>query len=655
MSVTTPPLPASAAFVVDTSLSPHAVLRPVPHTAVRLTDAFWEPRRQANRAATLPSQFRHIEETHRLDNFRRAAGKKEGQFVGIYFNDSDVYKWLEAASSALATDDDPELRRMVDIAIAEIAAAQEPNGYLNTYFTFERAGERYTNLRDMHELYCAGHLIQAAVAHHRASGESSLLDVARRVADNLCDTFGPEAQGKRPGTDGHPEIEMALVELYRVTGERRYLHQAAYFVDARGREPSACYNGKKPEETVRGTRYHQDHVPYRDLDEVTGHAVRMLYLACGAADLCLETEDAGLRAALDRQWDNMTTRRMYVSGGLGARWEGEAFGKDYELPNERAYTETCAAIASVMWNHRMLALTGEARYSDLLEWTLYNAVLPGISRDGQSYFYQNPLADDGSHRRQPWFGCACCPPNVARLFAQLPGYFYSVSDEGVWAHLYAAGSAEVTLSDGRTVALTTRTEYPWDGDIAITVAGEGTFSVFLRVPAWCEAGAVLEVSGEPFSAPLTPGSYVEVRREWKAGGETLRLHLPMPVRLIESHPNVLENAGRVAVARGPLLYCVEQEDCPGGVPPRDLVLTPSGGELRLDQRPDLLGGVVALMGTGRAANSADGWQDRLYRTCGEAASVPASGVAEAAITAIPYYAWANRAPGAMQVWLRKAS
>ena len=621
----------AGAPVVDTTASPHAQLRPVPLGNVTLADTFWEPRRRVNREATLPSQFRHLEETDRLNNFRRAAGKLDAPFVGIYFNDSDVYKWLEATAWTLAEGPNPELEAMVDAAITVIADAQRDDGYLNTYFALDRADERWTNF-DLHEMYCAGHLFQAAVAHVRVTGKTSLLDVATRFADHLCDTFGPEAEGKREAVDGHEEVELGLVELYRVTGERRYLEQAQYFVEARGRglleRPYGHFN---PE-------YAQDHAPVRELDAVVGHAVRALYYAAGIADVYAETGDAGYLTALERLWDNMTTKRMYVSGGVGSRYEGEAFGKDYELPNERAYTETCAAISSVMWNWRMLALNGDARYSDLLEWTLYNAVLPGLSLDGQYYFYQNPLADDGAHRRQAWFGCACCPPNVARLLASLPSYFYSTSEDALWVHLYAQGSLETTLENGQRVVLEQTTRYPWDGEVTLNVQAEGTFTLKLRVPAWAE-GAALSVNGE--TVDVQAGSYASLEREWRAE-DTVELSLPMPVRYLEAHPHVTENTGRVALARGPLLYCVEGAD----PDPRDLVM-PSDPSLTAEHRPDLLGGVTVLTGQAERLEP-DAWNGALYRVVGEAGLTT-----EVALTAIPYFAWANREPGPMLVWLRR--
>ena len=623
---------------MDTSRSPHVRLRPLPLDAVDLADDFWEPRRRINREITLPSQYMHLEATGRLDNFRRASGKIGGEYQGIYFNDSDVYKWLEAAAWTLAEGSDPELERMVDTAITEVEDAQRPDGYLNTYFTFERATKRWTDF-DLHEMYCAGHLFQAAVAHFRATGSERLLDVATRFADHICDTFGPE-EDKRHAVDGHEEVEMALVELFRVTGERRYLEGAQYFIDVRGHGLlGRPYGQHEPS-------YSQDHEPLRDQTEVVGHAVRALYLYAGVSDVYAETGESDLLRALERLWQNMTTRRMYVSGGLGSRYEGEAFGKDFELPNERAYTETCAAIGSVMWNWRMLVLGGEARYADLIEHTFYNAVLPGLSLDGQHYFYQNPLADDGTHLRQPWFGCACCPPNVARLLASLPGYFYSTSEGAVWVHLYAEGAAAVELDGNRTINLRQRTRYPWDGRVEFNVEAEGEFALMLRIPAWCEEGAQIEVNGEPVDVEITPGSYAKLRRAWSPG-DTINMDLPMPVRRIECHPYVTENTGRVALVRGPLLYCAEQTDNPG-VDLRDLALDDARFAARFD--PEMLGGIVVLQAEARSVAPDDGWEDRLYRTVH-----PREGGAQThatPVTAVPYYAWANREPGAMRVWLR---
>ncbi|MBA3945049.1 MAG: glycoside hydrolase family 127 protein [Herpetosiphonaceae bacterium] len=630
----------SAPVVVDTTHSPYARLRPVPLTAVTLTDTFWTPRRRTNREVTLPAQYQLCEETGRIDNFRRAAGNSNILFKGRFFNDSDLYKWLEAAAWTLATEHDPRLVELVDKAIAEIGPAQQPDGYLDTYFMFERATERWTNV-DLHELYCAGHLFQAAVAHYRATGSSSLLDIATRLADHVCTMFGPEEQGKRVWADGHPEVEMGLVELYRTTGKRQYLDETEFFIDVRG-------HGLLGEPYERfGSDYHQDHKPFRELERMHGHAVRAVYLNAGAADLFAEKGEAAIRAALERMWTSMTTKQMYVSGGIGAHWEGEAFGRVYELPNERAYTETCAAIGSLMWAWRMLALDGDARYTDLMETALYNGALPGLSLDGQTYFYQNPLADDGMHRRESWFGTACCPPNIARLLASLPGYFYSTSDAGIWVHLYAEGTAQISLPDGQRVELVQQTRYPWDGDVTMTVNGEGTFSLFIRVPGWCETGVQVTVNGRPFTGSITPGTYVELQRTWKPG-DSVQIHLPMPVRRLESHPYAIENRDRVALMRGPLLYCIEQADL-AGVELRDLVL-PAGAIFEATFRSEMLGGVVVLTGDAEVVPPDAGWDNRLYRTTGSAGEAATTRTVN--LTAIPYYAWANREPGMMRVWLR---
>jgi DUF1680 family protein len=607
--------------VVDTTHSPHARLRTTPVTAVRLMDAFWAPRQTINRERTIPGQLILCED--RIDNFRRASGKKDIPFQGIFFNDSDVYKWLEAASFSLATHPDPKLDADVDSVIAEVAAAQQPDGYLNTYYMFERASERFSNLKDMHEMYCAGHLFQAAVAHYRATGKWTLLEVATKLADHLDGIFGP---GKRVGACGHEEAEMGLVELYRVTGETRYLRLAECMVEARGHKPGIFNNSS----------YHQDHLPFTEQTEVVGHAVRHMYLCCGAADVATETGNAGYLHALEALWKNMTTRRMYVTGGVGSRWEGEAFGADFELPNDRAYTETCAAIGSVMWNWRMLQITGESRFADLMELALYNGVLAGLSLDGDHYFYQNPLTDSGRHRRQKWFGCACCPPNVARLLASLPGYFYSVDANAVWVHLYASGSASLTLGNGETVALVQRSRYPWDGEIELLIeqAPNIPFSLRLRIPAFA-TGATAEVNGEAVNL-LAEDGYAIIHRSWSSG-DTVRLTLPMPVERLESHPYVMSDLGRIALKRGPIVYCLEQADAPEANV-WDIAL-PLDGPLEPEFVPDLLGGVTVLRGEGIARDVAPDLP--LYHPALD--DIPAG--RKVVVT------WANREPGQMQVWI----
>jgi DUF1680 family protein len=622
--------------VVDMTRSPFCTLRPVPVNSVRLHDTFWEPRVRTNREVTIPSQLQHCEATGRIDNFRRASGARSVEFQGIYFNDSDVYKWVEAAAWSLAGKPDLRLEADLDRVIAEVAAAQQPNGYLNTYFMFERESERFTNLKDMHEIYCAGHLFQAAAAHFRATGTRTLLTVACRLADHLHDVFGP---GGRAGACGHEEAEMGLVELFRITGERRYLELARRMIEVRGAKPPV----------LGGSPYHQDHLPFTEQSEMVGHAVRHLYLCCGSADVVAETGDAAYLHALDTLWQNFTQRKMYVTGGAGSRWEGEAFGEDYELPNERAYTETWAGIGSVMWNWRMLQITGLPQFADVMEMALYNAVLPGLSLDGASYFYQNPLSDRGKHRRQEWFGCACCPPNVARLLASLTGYFYSTGPDAVYVHLYAESTAEIALGPTDSMTIRQETDYPWSGDITLHFERvvDREVTVNLRMPFWAdEEETLLFINGVDATEYLLgeAGRYRAITRRWEAG-DRIRLMLPMPVEWIESHPQVTSNHGRVALQRGPLIYCVEQVDHPDA-DVWDLAL-PDDADLTLDQMD--IGGrsVIALRGEAVARESEE-WQGSLYAPYrgpdgAEYRSVP--------VTAIPYYAWANRDAGPMAVWL----
>jgi len=619
---------SGSTFVVDSSNSPYAKLRPLPIENVNLEDSFWAPRISTLRKKTLPSQHRIIEETGRLFNFRRASGKEKGEFRGLYFNDSDVYKWVEAVAFSLAIGWDDELHRLVRQTISEIASAQDDDGYLNTYFTFEKKKERWTNLRDMHELYCAGHLIQAAIAYYRATGEDDLLDVACRFADHIAEIFGP---GKRAGTPGHPEIEMALVELYRLTGKRKYLETSKFLIDNRGKG------------LIGGGLYHIDHKPFRELEEIVGHAVRSVYLNCGATDIYMEIGDEKLLKALLRLWQSMTERKMYVTGGIGSLYIREAFGKDYELPNVTAYAETCAAIANIMWNWRMLLATGEARFADIMELCLYNGALAGISLDGEEYFYVNPLADRGTHRRQPWFKCACCPPNIARLLASMPGYIYSFSSKGMWIHLYVQSRARLDIN-GTSVKIIQKTRYPWDGNVKIHVQpeDESTFSIFLRVPGWSRKPKVL-VNGQPVNQSVKSGEYLEIRRLWKPG-DHVQLVFPMPIERIACHNYVMENHDRIALRRGPLIYCVEQVDNPE-FDVWDLVL-PLDSRLEARWEPNMLNGIVVISGEAYAVDAEAG--NNLYRMM-ENRSFKMRRVK---FTAIPYFAWANRESGPMTVWIR---
>jgi len=630
----------TSGVVMDLGRSPHARLRPVPLTAVEFADDVWAPRRATIREETIREQLVQCENTGRIDNFRRASGRSEiAEHQGLVFNDSDVYKTLEAAGYALMEGVSPELEKLIEDVIDEIAAAQQPDGYLNTAFMFEQASARYTNLTQEHEFYCYGHMIQAAIAHRRGTGRDTFFDVALRVAEHLVATFGP---GRRDATDGHEEIEMALAELYRETGEQKYLDLAIDFLDQRGQNPSVL-----PDRPRRREReYYQDHLPVREQSEVVGHAVRAMYLTTGMTDVILETEDAEMEAALHRLWDNTYTRKAYVTGALGARYEGEAFGDNYELPNERAYAETCAAIGAVFWNWRLLARYGDAKYADAMETALFNSVISGVSLDGQGYFYMNPLASPGGYARDSWFECSCCPPNVARLLMSLPGYAYSTDDDGLWVHLYVAGGVAADLGERGSLAMSVETEYPWDGAIRMQVAEapKGATTLALRIPAWADTSE-LRINGEPAGVEIVPGSYARITREWQAG-DAVSLELPMRARRLRSHPRVLDNRGHVALARGPIVYCVEEADH-AGVDVYDLGLAPDAA-IGSHHEADLLGGVTVLEADGVRLN---GSQTNLYQ---ETPFDPPGATGSTPLKAIPYFVWANRGAGKMRVWIPEA-
>ncbi|MFD7512096.1 glycoside hydrolase family 127 protein [Streptomyces sp. NPDC059853] len=628
----------------------HARLRPA--TEARITGGFWAARRHTNAAVSIPQGPHQLESAGNLGNLRAAAGAADTEFTGDFpFQDSDVHKWLEAASWQLADTPDEELAAATDRMIGLLAAAQEPDGYLQTHYQVKHPGRRWQDLRWGHELYCAGHLIQAAIAHHRATGRTALLEVALRCAAHIAETFGPG----RPvdAVCGHPEIETALVELYRETGERRWLDLAAYFVELRGHgslEPGFERGGAP----VTGSAYWQDEVPVRAARTVTGHAVRQLYLLAGAADLATETGDAELREALERLWSAMVRGKTYLTGGVGARYEGEAFGDAYELPPDRAYAETCAAIASVQFGWRMALLTGASRYSDLIERTLYNGFLSGVGLDGEQWLYVNPLQvregyearpGDQSARRTPWFRCACCPPNVMRLLASLPHYVASGDGTGLQLHQYAAGRY---AAGGGTVSVAG--DYPWDGRIAITVdeAPAGPWTLTLRVPPW--AGSV-GLDGATVERPAD--GWLRLRRTWSAG-ERVELRLPLEVRVTVADPRVDAVRGAVALERGPLVYCLEQTDLPPGVRLDALELDPEQVPVA-EHRPGLLGGVTVLSARGRVRETAGGEAEWPYGTRAGAEEAdgrvgdPAGDPVE--LTAVPYHVWANRAHGAMRVWL----
>jgi hypothetical protein len=649
----------------------------VPLNKVAIDGPLWAPRQQVNREVTLPIEYEQCERTGRI-----AAWKldwKPGQpNPPHHFWDSDVAKWIEAAGYSLATHPDEELEQLVDGVIDVIAEAQQEDGYLNIHFTVVEPENRWKNLRDMHELYCAGHLMEAAVAYYEGTGKRRLLDVLCRYAETIDSVFGPD-EGQKRGYPGHEEIELALVKLYRVTGEERYLDLAKFFVDERGRRPpyydvEARARGEDSQNFHgRGYDYNQSHAPVREQDTAEGHAVRAMYLYSGMADVAAETGDESLVAACERLWRNVTQRRMYVSGGIGSSSCGERFTYDYDLPNDVAYAETCAAIGLVFWAHRMLQFDGDRVYADVMERALYNGVLSGVSLDGRTFFYANPLeVDPEKHARRPdlfrgpsvsptrqgWFRCACCPPNIARLLASLGQYVYSQSGREAYVHLYVGGRAELEL-DGQSVTLTQETHYPWEGEVQVTVhpEREASFVLALRIPGWSR-GASLEVNGQPLevgasaavkggaspaegAVPLTERGYARIDRIWRPG-DTVRLSLPMPVERIWAHPAVKENCGRVALQRGPLVYCLEEID---NGPHLHSIALPRDAALKAEFDEDLLGGVVVIRGEAERQDTSE-WEGTLYRPVRPATkAVP--------LKAVPYYAWANRAPGEMLVWIRE--
>jgi len=622
-------------------------LEPLPLTQVRITGGFWKGRLDTNRTKTIPHIYRMLEQTGRLGALRLTYRSGDPDPPHIFW-DSDIAKWLEAASCSLATHRHPALKKRLDATIALLAKAQQPDGYLNSHFTTVEPEKRWTNLRDGHELYCAGHLIEAGVAHFEATGERTLLDIVCRYADYIDSVFGP---GKRTGYPGHEEIELALMRLYRASGRERYLRLAGYFIDERGREPhffdaEAEARGEQPFRHRHGDRtlrYWQAHLPVRRQREAVGHAVRAMYLYAGLADLAAATGDEPLLAACRRLWQNVALRKLYVTGGVGAHHHGESFGRNHALPNESAYAETCAAIGLVFFAHRMLQIEADGAYADVMERALYNGVLSGVGLDGRTFFYVNPLASVGDHHRQRFFGCACCPPNLARLLASLGTYLYSAAADALYVHLYAASRATADVA-GRTVTVTQETDYPWDGHVGLTLNLDRSakFSLRLRVPGWCKEFTV-KVNGNPAAARVRKG-YATLRRAWN-DGDTVTLTLAMPVERIVAHPAVAEDLGRVALARGPVVYCLEQ--CDHQAPVRRASL-PDEARLTARFMPRVLGGCVVINGAGLAP-SPSGWKKALYRRA------EAVGPARTTkIRAIPYALWDNRKVGPMTVWMPRA-
>jgi len=609
-------------------------LRAVPFTAVKITDRFWSARQETNRIASIPINFENLEKAGNLQNFRLAAQRATNGYQGPLFMDSDAYKALEAAAYSLAVHPDPVLEKKLEDIIATLAAAQLPDGYLNSFFQVKRPGKRWTNLQDAHELYCAGHLIEAAVAHYQTTGRHTFLDVACKLADHIDSVFGPPP--KRLGYPGHPELELALIKLWRATGERRYFELARFFVENRGRGYFATEH--KGEKNKREPAYYQDDVPIFDHDRIKGHAVRAAYLMSGVTDVAAETGDERLLKMLDRVWRNTTERNMYLTGGIGPSSHNEGFTVDYDLPNDTAYQETCATVALAQWNHRLTLLYGDAKYADVMERGLYNGLLSGVSQDGKTFFYVNPLESDGTKHRKPWYGCACCPPNVARTVAFLGGYAYATSADAVWVNLYIQGSAKATVG-GTTVQLRVTTDYPWDGKVKFKfeLAKPAKFELRLRNPGWCE-GATVSVKGKKISQPTLERGYIVLLREWR-NGDSIVLDLPMPVQRVTANPNVKADHNLLALQRGPIVYCIEQ--CDQKEPVASLFLS-ADAELKALKDRHLFGGVTVIEGLAGVAPDLD-WTNCLYQ--------PLPAAQQVELTAIPYYTWDNRKPGPMKVWL----
>jgi DUF1680 family protein len=628
--------------VLNLARSPFAKLQNVPVRAVTITSGFWAARRQTNVEKSIPSMEKLLKGNGRMDNFLRLAGKSEAPQRGPVFSDSDVYKWTEAAGFALQSADHDDLRNTAEEIIKEVVAVQEPSGYLNTYYFGDRAKDRMTPevQRWGHELYNIGHLLQGAIAYYRATGDRTLMGAGIRFVDRyLLPNFGP-GPNKKPIFSGHPEIELALIELYRTTEDKRYLELAGYVLqgDERIKVPR------------HGYVYHFCGIPFASRTHLEGHAVRAMYACCGATDYYLETGDQECWKTLNILWDDLVSHQMYVTGGVGARSDGEAFGDAYELPNFTAYGESCAAIGNMMWNWRMLAATGDAKYADVMERALYNGINSGMSLDGTLYCYRNPLGFDpssGDQIRNPWYDVTCCPPNLERTFASLPGYFYSTSADGLYLHLYDNSLLDWHLRDGTSLKVQQKTNYPWkdSSEIAVTPERPAEFTFYLRIPGWSDRTEVM-VNGKAISG-VTPGQYLALRRRWVAG-DVINVKFDLTTRVIAANPRIVDDYGRVAVQRGPLVYCLEQLDQAEGIALADVGMdlnAKSSTQFREEFRSDFLGGVVVLRHAGTVHDMPSSHSGLYSRY-----SPGASRNRETTLTFIPYYAWANRAATPMQVW-----
>jgi len=576
---------------------------PVNFSQVKITDDFWLPRLKTHAAVTLPACIYQCEhETQRIKNFAIAAGMEEGEFKGLVYDDSDLYKMLEGASYSLMNNPNPQLESKLDSIIAKIAGAQMPDGYLMTYFQLGNIDDRWTNM-DKHEMYCCGHLIEAGIAHYNATGKRSLLDVAIKYADHIDRTFG---EGKRDWVPGHQEIELALVKLYRVTNDERYLNLSHWLLEQRGRGHGDW----------KSKDYYQDLVPVKDLAKISGHAVRAMYMFTSMADYSSIKQDTAYIAALDRLWNDVIFTKMYLTGGIGSSRKNEGFTEDYDLPNEEAYCETCASVGMVFWNQRMNMLKGDGKYIDILERSMYNGALAGISLSGDRFFYVNPLASSGAHHRKAWYGTACCPSQISRFLPSIGNYVYATSDDALWVNLFIQSETKVNINN-IPVSIKQQTEYPWEGRVTLSIDPDqsGKFDVKLRLPDWCKK-YTLKVNGEEQNASLS-SQYLVINRKWEKGDQ-VEFEMDMPVEVVAADPRVKANIGKRAIQRGPIVYCLEEAD---NSTFDTIELTPSTS-YSINTEKDLLGGVVTIT----AENG-----NQKYKF-------------------IPYYTWDNRNPGKMKVW-----
>ena len=592
----------------DIKEQPLKMIEQIDFSHVKINDNFWSPRLSKHVSATLPVCIDQIEnQTGRIRNFENAA-KGEGEHSGIFFDDSDVYKALEGMAYSLINNPDPELEKKADEWIDKFAAAQQPDGYINTFYTLTGLDKRWTNM-DKHEMYCAGHMIEAGVAYYQATGKRKLLDVCIRMTDHMMSQFGP---GKRHWVPGHEEIELALVKLYQTTQEQKYLDFAYWLLEERGHG-----HGTMGDEGKWNPVYYQDIVPVRQLTDISGHAVRCMYLYCGMADVAALKNDTGYIAAIDRLWDDVVHRNMYITGGIGSSRDNEGFTEDYDLPNLDAYCETCASVGMVLWNQRMNQLTGDSKYIDILERSLYNGALAGISLGGDRFFYVNPLESKGDHHRQEWYGCACCPSQLSRFLPSIGNYIYASSDDALWVNLYIGNTGQIRIGE-TDILLTQETDYPWDGSVKLTISTSQPLEkeIRLRIPNWCKTYD-LSINGKRINVSEKKG--YAVIKDWKSQ-DVIALDMDMPVEIVAADPHVKENFGKRAIQRGPLVYCMEEIDNP--VYFDQIQLSPST-TFQTAFASDILNGIKTIKTNGRAQSA----------------------------TFIPYYAWDNRKAGKMRVWI----